>query len=101
MSLYKKLEKKHVDLVYYTESIRKLFFRLLKNNPDWNNQLLCSNDIFDTTPLFIVVSTTKGLCGSLNSNLFRYIKNSVFIEEQQSPMFITIGKKAKKFVSTE
>jgi F-type H+-transporting ATPase subunit gamma len=49
-------------------------------------------------PLYIVVSTSKGLCGSLNSNLLRYIEKSLFIEKQQTPQFIAIGQKAITFI---
>lgn len=42
----------------------------------------------------LVISTDKGLCGSLNANLFKHI---VSIKEDAA--FVTIGKKATQFVS--
>lgn len=98
MSLYAKLEKKNVNLEEYSKAIRSMFIQLLGQTDEWQSSLFSPNDVLDRSPLFILVATTKGLCGNLNSNLFRYFKQTVFIEEQQKPTFITIGKKATQFV---
>ncbi len=43
----------------------------------------------------LVLSTDKGLCGPLNTNLFRKI-----VEEVKSPAkFVTVGRKATQFIS--
>jgi F-type H+-transporting ATPase subunit gamma len=44
----------------------------------------------------ILVATDKGLCGALNSNLFRLATQF----DPQSTSFITIGRKAAQFVAT-
>jgi F-type H+-transporting ATPase subunit gamma len=99
MSLYAKLEKKNLAIDYHTRSICELLSKLLILNPDWKNSILFPGDILDRDPLFIVISTTKGLCGSINSNLFRYFSKSTFFEGQQFPKFITIGQKATNFIT--
>ena len=43
----------------------------------------------------LVLSTDKGLCGPLNTNLFRKISDEVKSEAQ----FVTVGRKAKQFIS--
>ena len=43
----------------------------------------------------ILVSTDKGLCGSLNSNLFRLVAQL----EPATTLFITVGKRATQFIS--
>ncbi|MEM9400695.1 MAG: ATP synthase F1 subunit gamma, partial [Verrucomicrobiota bacterium] len=43
---------------------------------------------------YLVVSTDKGLCGGLNTNLFRLINDL-----PQDASFITIGKKPRQFVT--
>ena len=43
----------------------------------------------------LVVSTDKGLCGSLNANLFRMIIEQV----KDSASYVTVGRKAKLFIS--
>jgi F-type H+-transporting ATPase subunit gamma len=98
MSFYNKLDKLNVPLKKYTKTIKDLFLTVLSHAPEWQSPLLFPQDIFDSMPLYIVISTSKGLCGSLNSNLFRYIEKSVFIEKQQIPQFIAIGQKAITFV---
>jgi F-type H+-transporting ATPase subunit gamma len=45
--------------------------------------------------LVIVISTNKGLCGGLNTNLFREIGN---YWEKKGVDFITVGKKGENFV---
>jgi F-type H+-transporting ATPase subunit gamma len=97
ISLYTKLEKQNIFLKNYTNTIRRLFSDIVYFNPSWKSPLLYSEDILDTNPLFIIVSSTKGLCGSLNSNLFRYIDHALVIDKHQNPKFITIGSKATKF----
>ena len=98
MSLYNKLDKLNVPLQRYTKTIKDLFLDVLAHAPEWKSPLLFPQDIFDSMPLYIVVSTSKGLCGSLNSNLLRYIEKSLFIEKQQAPQFIAIGQKSISFV---
>lgn len=98
MSLYSKLEKQDATLKYYTKTIRNLFTEHLQYAPDWKNQVLLPNDLLDSNPLFIVVSSSRGLCGSLNSNLFRYLESAIFVKEHQEARYITVGAKAHKFI---
>ena len=44
---------------------------------------------------FLILSTDKGLCGALNTNLFRKIVEEVKGEAK----FITVGRKATQFIS--
>lgn len=47
------------------------------------------------TNLVIIIATSKGLCGSLNTQLFRVLlKKDIF----PSAKYITLGKKAKSFI---
>ncbi len=43
----------------------------------------------------VLLSTNKGLCGGLNSNLFRFLNK--WLEKNQQYEFITVGKKGKTF----
>lgn len=98
MSLYSKLERQDATLKYYTKTVRELFCDHLQYAPEWNNPVLVPQDLFDTNPLFIIVSSSRGLCGSLNSNLFRYLESAVFLKDQKKVSFITVGTKAHKFI---
>jgi F-type H+-transporting ATPase subunit gamma len=98
MSLYGRLEKEQVPLNKYNESLEELFRYLVAECPEWKNSIFFPEDILDQNPLFIVISATKGFCGGLNNNLFRYLEYKLHIEEHQKPTFITVGKKATSFV---
>jgi len=47
--------------------------------------------------ILVIISTNKGLCGGLNTNLFRQV--NYWISEQTNPAVIAVGKKAINFVS--
>lgn len=58
--------------------------------------LLVSHAQNESPDLVIVLTGNKGLCGSFNIDLFRYIANNVDIKHCK---FITIGKKGAQFLS--
>ncbi|QQR48564.1 F0F1 ATP synthase subunit gamma [bacterium] len=103
MSLYARLEKQNTGLDYYMDNIKRCLLDLVAGSGgiEWKNDLLFPDDILDSTPLYIIISSAKGLCGSFNSSLFRYIERSLFIEEHQSPRFIIVGQKAMRFVNSK
>src|SRR5215469_8530963 len=45
--------------------------------------------------LVLIISTDKGLCGALNTNLFREVTNF----DQTKTVFVTSGKKARQFIA--
>lgn len=96
MASYSKLEKQVKFLNSYKKNIDITFAQLLEQCPDWTNKILFPDDIFDKTPLIILISSTRGLCGSFNANLIRFIEKKLIFENNQKPQFITIGQKAKK-----
>jgi F-type H+-transporting ATPase subunit gamma len=99
MSLYGKLEKINRPLENYTDHIKEFFLETLNQASEtWRSELLFPEDLLDSRPLYIVIGTSKGLCGSLNANLFKFIESSLIIEKHQAPAFIAIGLKAISFV---
>jgi F-type H+-transporting ATPase subunit gamma len=98
MSFYSKLEKQNVFLQDYKNSICDVFTQLVVSFPEWKNPVLFPEDILDSSPLFVIISSSKGLCGSFNSNLFRYFERAFFVEKHQKATFITIGQKATNFI---
>lgn len=46
--------------------------------------------------LIILVSTNKGLCGGLNTNLFRFLAN--WVSNETKSQFVSVGKKGEYFV---
>ncbi len=99
MSFYSRLEKQSKYLNNYQKTITQIFSQLLSQETEWKHSRLFPQDIMDTNPLFIIISSAKGLCGSFNGNLFRYFERTFLLEKHQVPTFITIGQKATKFIT--
>ena len=83
----------------YSEKIRNIATNLGKANPEYVHPFLKAND--GKSVGFIVVTTDKGLCGGLNSNLFRAI--TLKLRETQSagktPLSVAIGGKGLGFLN--
>ena len=83
----------------YSEKIRNIATNLGKANPEYVHPFLKTND--GKSVGFIVVTTDKGLCGGLNSNLFRQI--TLKLRETQSagktPLTVAIGGKGLGFLN--
>ncbi len=64
----------------------------------YNNGESIGGGFFSERPIktrgILVVSTEKGLCGSINSNLFRYLSKI-----EGGVKYITVGRKAKQYIS--
>lgn len=55
----------------YSDKIRNITANLSQANPEYSHAFMASNDAKSTG--FIVVSTDKGLCGGLNTNVLRIL----------------------------
>jgi F-type H+-transporting ATPase subunit gamma len=98
MSLYNRMDKQDAPLKFYTQQIRHFFAKILAQNPTWQQPVLFPVDKTNANPLIIIIATSKGLCGSLNANLFRYTEATLRAENSQAPTVIAIGQRAIKFV---
>lgn len=101
MSTYSKIEKETEFLKSYKKNITQIFAQLLGNNTELTNKILFPKDILDSKPLYIFISSSRGLCGSFNSNLIRYIERTIILEKHQNPEIITIGQKIKKAIESK
>lgn len=80
----------------YTTTLNKAVMALLpKLNGKITHPLLAENNSEKAAAL--VITTDKGLCGSLNTNIFKAV--SVFISENKDAQFYTIGKKGRNFLA--
>jgi F-type H+-transporting ATPase subunit gamma len=83
----------------YSEKIRNIATNLGKANPEYVHPFLKAND--GKSVGFIMVTTDKGLCGGLNSNLFRAV--TVKLRETQTagktPLTVAIGGKGLGFLN--
>ncbi|MFA6527323.1 MAG: FoF1 ATP synthase subunit gamma, partial [Candidatus Babeliales bacterium] len=99
MSLYGKLERQETHFAAYLRTVEKAFMQLTLPVMDtWKHPVIFPEDKLDANPLIIIAATNKGLCGSLNSNLFRYISIIMNVGQHQTPSFIAVGARANKFI---
>ncbi len=47
--------------------------------------------------LYLLITTNRGLCGSLNTNLFRFVEEDLKNLNLKNPYFITLGKEGRNF----
>ena len=77
----------------YSQNLDSALSRLLPKVDRNSHPLLFGNESKNTG--VIILSTDKGLCGSLNTNLLRVVLNAKF---EGNTMFYTVGKKGRNFV---
>ena len=83
----------------YTEKIREIVANLAKANPEYRPAYMVSREVKKVGT--ILVSTDKGLCGGLNTNVLRLIANQVreMQEKKLSIEFTAIGSKGLQFLN--
>lgn len=96
MSLYNKLDKLNKPLSNYSTAIKNEFNDLSSKAPGWTSPLFSLVSNSDNKNLWVIVGSSKGLCGSLNANLFRFVESSM-AEEKQEPDIIVIGQRVINF----
>jgi F-type H+-transporting ATPase subunit gamma len=82
----------------YSDKVRNIASNLGKANPEYVHPFMKSND--GKSVGYIVVTTDKGLCGGLNTNLFRAL--TLQLREAQTagkaPLTVAIGGKGLGFL---
>jgi F-type H+-transporting ATPase subunit gamma len=79
----------------YAEKIYEVVKELAKRTDKKYHQLLKTGNKNGKT-LVILISTNKGLCGGLNTVLFRQVIN--WYKDVPNVEFVTLGKKSENFV---
>jgi F-type H+-transporting ATPase subunit gamma len=82
----------------YADKVRNITANLAKANPEYVHPFMLANQAGKKVG-FIVVSTDKGLCGGLNTNVLRAVTNKLRELEGQGVKadVVTIGNKATGF----
>ncbi len=80
----------------YTTTLHKAVMALLPKLGDKITHPLITANSSEKTAA-VVISTDKGLCGSLNTNLFKAVNK--FIADHKNPQFYTIGKKGRTYIA--
>ena len=81
----------------YAQKIYEMVLDLAPRVDALHHPLLAKPKILTASRLVIVVSTNKGLCGGLNSNLLRFLAREY--PEMQKHRYVALGKKAVYFLS--
>ncbi len=83
----------------YSEKIREIVANLAKANPEYRPAYMVVREVKKVGT--ILVSTDKGLCGGLNTNVLRLITNQVreLQEKKLSIEFTAIGSKGLQFLN--
>lgn len=79
----------------YAQKIYEAVYELTKKCDSQYHRLLRKN-LESNKSLIILISTNKGLCGGLNTNLFRAVNR--WYSDKNTYDFITLGKKSENFV---
>ncbi|WP_066261902.1 F0F1 ATP synthase subunit gamma [Hydrogenophaga flava] len=83
----------------YAEKVRQIAGNLSKANPEYTHAFMQTNDA--KTAGFVVVTTDKGLCGGMNTNVLRALTNQ--LKELQSKGMgaeaVAIGNKGLGFLN--
>lgn len=82
----------------YARMIRRVMGHLSKANPEYRHPFTVSRDEIHRVG-YIVVSTDRGLCGGLNTNLFKLVISDIrkWNEKGAEVSLVTLGKKASSF----
>jgi F-type H+-transporting ATPase subunit gamma len=83
----------------YAEKVRQITGNLSKANPEYTHPFMETNDA--TTAGFVVVTTDKGLCGGLNTNVLRAFTNELKALQGKgaSGEVVAIGNKGLGFMN--
>jgi F-type H+-transporting ATPase subunit gamma len=84
----------------YSDKVRNIAGQLASANPEYRHPYLVHNDTVKASGL-IVVTTDKGLCGGLNTNILRAVTQKLKDLEKEGDKFIisAIGNKGLGFMN--
>jgi len=80
----------------YSQSLKKILISLLTTASEFNHALMKENA--SPVTAILIIATDKGLCGGLNTNHFRYLKDFISAKELQNLKFLIIGSKGRNFI---
>jgi F-type H+-transporting ATPase subunit gamma len=83
----------------YSEKIRNMAANLGQADPEYTHAFMQTNDAKSAG--FIVVSTDKGLCGGMNTNVLRAVTNQLRVNQSAgiSAQAVAIGNKGLGFLN--
>jgi len=81
----------------YAEKMRQVIGHVALSNPEYKHEFMTIREVKKIG--YIIISSDRGLCGGLNSNLFRRLLKDITVETDagKEVSFCTIGSKALAF----
>jgi len=101
MSLHSRLRVKTPLLKNYNVEISNIFQKLRSVAPEWKSPITHPQAPEESNPLFILVGSQKGLCGTFNTALTREFENIMPAQELKKTNFISVGKKAVDYLAKQ
>jgi F-type H+-transporting ATPase subunit gamma len=95
-SKMRKSQSKALAARPYSQNLKKVLMTLLSSASQINHALMKENG--QENALILLISTNKGLCGGLNTNHFRNIRDFVAQKKIADLQFAIIGKKARNYL---
>ena len=92
----KKSQQAAIEARPYQDELELVISKVMTKVDKVTSPLLTSHTSESSADLIIVLTGNKGLCGSFNIDLFRFIASNIDIKNSK---FITIGKKGAQFLS--
>lgn len=77
----------------YAQALEQSLKLLVNHQTKISHPLLSVHD--QGKPALVIIATDRGLCGSLNQNLFKIAGN--WLRKHEDGVFITVGKKAQSY----
>lgn len=95
-SKIKKAQKATIDNIPYTDKVRLMTLNMLSgiDSVRFSHPYIKTQEAL--VKMLIVISSDKGLCGSLNSNIFKKLLS----QDHKETIFVAIGKKAERFLAS-
>lgn len=79
----------------YAEKIRQVIGHVANSNPEYSHPFMEQRPV--KRAAYIVVSSDRGLCGGLNTNLFRKTLQHIKAQKEVNLSFCPLGVKAENF----
>ncbi len=93
--------KKSQDLMFATRPYARMMLRIIghlgKANPEYRHPFTVPHGEEVKKVGYVIVSTDRGLCGGLNTNLFKLVLADMQQWPDSSISMVTLGKKANAF----
>ena len=99
--MHSRLRGKMPILKKYNSHVAKLFNKLRHISPDWKSPITHPQEPKNSNPLFILIGSQKGLCGTFNTGLLKEFERTMPEATMKQTLFITVGKKAVDYLEKQ